>query len=102
MQQLGDVVDVDAAALVEDDRERVCRAGDFRAAGGTITDRPGLRGVRLAVVVLDRGDEPAVRVVEEGLDVGRRCVSRTSPLSSSSTMETVVKLIGPKSRTKFD
>lgn len=41
MQKLGDVVDVDAAALVEDDRERVCRAGDFRAAAGAITDRPG-------------------------------------------------------------
>jgi hypothetical protein len=107
MQQLGDVVDVDMAALVEHNREGIGRGIDDRRRGRrnhTLgEDRAWPRRVGLEIVVLDRGDQPAVGIVEEwAARFGRRCVSRTSPVSGSSLVETIVVLIGPKARTKFD
>ncbi len=73
MQELGDVVDIDVPALVEHNGERVGRAGDHgrrrRRDHPLGEERTGLGGVGLEVVVLDRGDEPAVGIVEERLDV---------------------------------
>jgi hypothetical protein len=73
VHQLGDVVDVDTAALIQHDGERVSRAGDHRhrrRRDDAIGEKGSrLRGVGFEVVILDRGDEPAIGVVKEGLDV---------------------------------
>ena len=73
VQELGDVIDVDVPALVQHDGKRVGGARDHRSRRrrdhALGEDRSGLRGVGLEVVVLDRGDEPAIRIIEEELDV---------------------------------
>ncbi len=74
VQQLGDVVDIDPAALVEHHGEGIGGAGDQRRrrrrdhAFGE--DRAGLRRIGLEIVILDGGDQPAIGIVEEWLNVG--------------------------------
>ena len=69
VQELRDVRRVDGAALVEHHSERIDRRGDDgcrrRRDHPLGEDRPGLRGVALEVVVLDRGDEPAIGIIRE-------------------------------------
>ena len=72
-EKLGDAVDVDHPGLVQRDRERIGGARDLGRHGrmehplGEDRALPGDAG--LDVVVLDRGDEPDVGIVEEGLKV---------------------------------
>ena len=72
-EKLGDAVDVDHASLVQRDRERIGGAGDLRRDGRMEhplgEDRARPRDAGFDVVVLDRGDEPDVGIVEEGLKV---------------------------------
>jgi len=88
---------------VQRDRERVGGARDLGRHGRMEhpfgEDRARSRDAGLDVVVLDRGDEPDVGIVEEGLQVRRRTVSRTSP-SALVVSLIVVRLIGPNSRLK--
>ena len=73
MQQFGDVVEIDPATLVQHHGERVRCAGDDwrrrRRNHALCEDRPGFGGVRVEIVVLDRGDQPAIGVIKEGLQV---------------------------------
>ena len=72
-EKLGDAVEIDHPGLVQRDRERVGGARDLGRNGrmehplGEDRALPGDAG--LGVVVLDRGDEPDVGIVEEGLKV---------------------------------
>ena len=72
-EKLGDAVEIDHPGLVQRDRERIGGARDLRRDGrmehplGEDRALPGDAG--LDVVVLDRGDEPDVGIVEEGLKV---------------------------------
>ncbi len=73
VQQLGDVIDVDMAAFVEHDGKRIgstcddgCRGRRDDALGENRT-RPG--GIGFEIVVLNRGNQPAMGLVEEGLQV---------------------------------
>lgn len=73
VQELRDVRRVDGAALVEHHSQRVDRRGDDRrrrrsnhALG---EKRPRFRGIALEVVVLDRGDEPAIGIIREGREI---------------------------------
>ncbi|MBB3166558.1 hypothetical protein FHS25_007076 [Rhizobium laguerreae] len=74
MQQLGNMLGIDAAAFVEDDSQRIASTGDdgwCRRRDDPIgEDRPGLCLIRFDVVVLDRGNQPAIRVVQERLEIG--------------------------------
>ncbi len=74
MHELGNVIDIDMTALVEHHGQRIGGTGDDRRRGRSDhplgEDRTGARRVRLEVVILDRGDEPAIGVVEEGLEIG--------------------------------
>ena len=67
------MIGIDAAALVEHDGERIGGRGDDgrrrRRDHPLGEDRPGLRRLRLEIVVLDRGDEPAIGIVEERREV---------------------------------
>ncbi len=73
VQQLGDMVDVNVPAVVQHNGERICRRCDGRRgrrrdhAFGK--DRTGFRRVRLQIIVLDRGDQPAIGVITEGRQV---------------------------------
>ena len=71
--KLCDAVEIDHAGLVQRNRERVGGARDLRRDGRMehplAEDRTLLRDPGLGVVVLDRGDEPDVGIVEEGLEV---------------------------------
>ena len=73
MHEFGDLIEIDAAALVQDDGERVGGRGDHRRGGWGDDplgkDRPRPRGVGVEIVVFDRGDEPAIGIVEERLKV---------------------------------
>ena len=64
---------IDHAGLVQRDRERIGGARDLRRDGRMEhplgEDRALPRDAGLDVVVLDRGDEPDVGIVEEGLKV---------------------------------
>ncbi|OQD04059.1 hypothetical protein UE98_39565, partial [Burkholderia cenocepacia] len=74
MQVLGVVIDIDAATLVENNRQGIGRAGDHgrgrRRDHPLGKDRAWLRGIGLEVIVLDRGDQPTIGIVEKRLDVG--------------------------------
>ncbi|MCY1546597.1 hypothetical protein D9M68_826010 [compost metagenome] len=74
MQQLDDMLDIDAAALVEDNGQRICSTGDHGRGRGRNhpfgKDRTRLCRVGVEVVVFDRSDQPAIGIVEEGLQVG--------------------------------
>ncbi|MCP2223595.1 UNVERIFIED_ORG: hypothetical protein J2R74_009028 [Bradyrhizobium japonicum] len=69
VQELSDVLRVDGAALVEHHGKGVDGRGDDwrrRRRDHTLgEDRPRFRGIALEVVVLDRGDEPAIGIVRE-------------------------------------
>ena len=71
--KLGDAVEIDDAGLMQCDRERIGGARDLRSDGRMEhplgEDRARSRDAGLDVVVLDRGDEPDVGIVEEGLKV---------------------------------
>ena len=62
------------SGFVEHDGERVGRAGDFRRGRRVqhaLAEDRSLAGVAgFDVVVLDRGDQPDVGIVEEGLEIG--------------------------------
>ena len=72
-EKLGDAVEIDHPSLVQRDRERIGGGRDLRRDGrmehplGEDRALPGDAG--LDVEVLDRGDEPDVGIVEEGLKV---------------------------------
>ena len=72
-EKLGDAVEIDHPGLVQRDRERIGGARDIRRDGRMEhplgEDRTLPRDAGLDVVVLDRGDEPDVGIVEEGLKV---------------------------------
>ena len=73
VQQFGQVVDIDAAGLVEGDGERVgrgrdqrrCRRGDHPLA----ENRPHTGEAAFEIVILDAGDQPAIGIVGEGREV---------------------------------
>ena len=73
-QEFGDPVEVDHAGFVEHDGERVGRVGDFRRGRRVqhaLAEDRSLAGMAgFDVVVLDRGDQPDVGIVEEGLEIG--------------------------------
>ena len=104
-EQLGDVVEIDMAALVQRDGEGVGGAFDRRAAPAGCEhafgeDRTLFCLAGLDVVVLDRGDEPDIGIVEEGLQIRATLRSRERRRSlDRSSRWMVVRLIGPKSRT---
>ena len=107
MQQLGDVIGIDTAALVEHDGERVGGGGDDRRRRRR--DHPLGEDRARPAPCRSRGRSPRSRRPASNRDrrgraarFGRRWVSRTSPVSGSSVVETTVWLIGPKSRTKLD
>jgi hypothetical protein len=69
VQQFGQMIDIDMTTLIEYDGQRISRIGDdWGRRRGDHTGRENrarLRGVALEVVILDRGDEPAIGIVEE-------------------------------------
>lgn len=73
MEELGDMIEIDMAALVEYDRQRISRIGDDRRhrrsdhTGGE--DRTRLRRVGLQIIVLDRCNQPAIGIIAEGQQV---------------------------------
>ncbi|GAV36357.1 hypothetical protein ROTAS13_04044 [Roseomonas sp. TAS13] len=71
--QFGDAVGIDMADLVQGDGEGVGRRGDDRLHGRVDhplgKDRPLPGRVGVLVIVLDRGHQPAIGVVEEGREV---------------------------------
>ncbi|GCC48697.1 hypothetical protein chiPu_0032697, partial [Chiloscyllium punctatum] len=74
VQKLRDVIGIDRAPLVQHDGERVGGRGDdrrrWRRNHALSEDRPGSRRVRLEVIVFDRSDEPAIRVIRERSQIG--------------------------------
>ena len=68
-QHLGDPGDIDVADLVQRHRQRIGGRGDdgfgWRMDHPLGEDRPHLRGAALLVILLDRGHQPHVGVVEE-------------------------------------
>ena len=103
-QKFGNAVALDHAGLMQGDGKRVLNGLHqrrcFRMQYALSEDRSVFRGSAFEVVILDRGDQPDVGVVEEGLKVGGRNVSRVSP-SALTVSLIVVRLIGPKLRTKL-
>ena len=73
LQQFGQVVGIDAADLVQRHRERVGGAGDDRCGrrcdDALAEHRSHAGEAAVEVVVLDTGDQPAIRVVSEGSKV---------------------------------
>ncbi|UZO99247.1 Hypothetical protein RMHFA_05568 (plasmid) [Roseomonas mucosa] len=73
-EQLGDVVEIHGPALGQRHRQGVGGRDDDRLGRGVDhpvgEDRAPARGARLQVVLLDGGDQPAVGIIEEGLQVG--------------------------------
>ena len=73
MQQLCDMVEIDAALLIEHDCERISRTGDHgrrrRGNHPLAEDRAGAGGVSIEIVVFDRGNKPAIGIVEKGREV---------------------------------
>ncbi|MCY1170878.1 hypothetical protein D9M73_109680 [compost metagenome] len=73
-EQAGDQRNVDATAFVERDRQGILRRVDFmghrRLDDAFGKDRARCAGVVDLIIILDRGDQPYVGVVEEGLQVG--------------------------------
>lgn len=73
MQQFGDMIEIDMAAFVEHHGKRVGGRRDNRRRRRRdhplCEDRSGFCRVRLEVVLLDRGDKPAVGIVAEGDEV---------------------------------
>ena len=73
VEQFGQMVDIDAAGLVEGDGERVGggrderrgRRGDHPLA----EDRPHAGEAAFEVIILDAGDQPAIGIVGEGREV---------------------------------
>lgn len=67
VQKLGDMIGIDMTAFVQNHRERIrCRGGHGRRRRRDDPfDRLGLGGVGLKIVVLDRGYQPAIGIVEE-------------------------------------
>ena len=72
-EKLGDAVEIDEAGLVQGNGERVLGRLDhrrrLRMEHALAKDRSMLRRSAFEIVILDRGDEPDVGVVEEGLKV---------------------------------
>ena len=72
-EKLGDAVEIDEARLVQRNGERVLGRLDhrrrLRMEHALAKDRSMLRRSAFEIVILDRGDEPDVGVVEEGLEV---------------------------------
>jgi hypothetical protein len=72
-EKLGDAVEIDEARFVQRNGERVLGRLDqrrgFRMQHALAKDRSMLRGSAFEIVILDRGDQPNVGVVEEGLKV---------------------------------
>ena len=73
VQQFGQVVDIDAAGLVEGDGERVGRGRDQRRGRRgdhpLAEDRPHAGEAAFEVVILDAGDQPAIGIVGEWREV---------------------------------
>ena len=73
VEQFGQVVDIDAAGLVERDGERVGRGRDQRCGRRgdhpLAEDRPHAGEAAFEVVVLDAGDQPAIGIVGERREV---------------------------------
>jgi hypothetical protein len=72
-EKLGDAVEIDEARFVQGYGERVLGRLDqrrrLRMEHALAKDRSMLRCSAFEIVILDRGDQPDVRVVEEGLKV---------------------------------
>ena len=73
-QKFGNAVELDHAGLMQGDGKRVLNGLHqrrcFRMQYALSEDRSVFRGSAFEVVILDRGDQPDVGVVEEGLKVG--------------------------------
>ena len=73
MQKLGDMVEVDATALVEHDGKRVAGIRHHRRGRGCNDalreDRSGLGRIGIEIVVLDGSNQPAVGIVPKWLEV---------------------------------
>ena len=107
VQQLGDVVEIDMAALVQHDGEGIGRRGDDRRRGRRDhplgEDRTGPAPCR------SRGRSPRSRRPASNRDRRGRAAGSAGDASRaprrsrrSSVVETTVVLIGPKARTKLD
>ena len=73
VQQFGEVVDIDAAGLIQGDGKRVGRGCDQRYRGrgdhALAEDRPHTREAVFEIIVLDARDQPTIGIVGEGREV---------------------------------